>query len=121
MKPGSVVVDLAAESGGNCELTEAGKTVEHDLVKILGPVNLPSKMPIHASELLSRNMLNLVNHITEDESEDGEEKAPKLNLDFEDEIVANMCIAHGGEVRHEQTREALSESSGSSSSGSEAS
>lgn len=121
MKPGSVVVDLAAESGGNCELTEAGKTVEHDLVKILGPVNLPSEMPIHASELLSRNMLNLVNHITEDESEDGEEKAPKLNLDFEDEIVANMCVAHGGEVRHEQTREALSESSGSSSSGSEAS
>jgi NAD(P) transhydrogenase subunit alpha len=114
MKPGSVVVDLAAESGGNCELTEAGETIEHEQVKILGPVNLPSEMPIHASQLLSRNMLNLINHITEVESEDGEEKKPKLNLDFEDEIIANTCIAHGGEIRHEPTKEALSESSGSS-------
>jgi H+-translocating NAD(P) transhydrogenase subunit alpha len=110
MKPGSIIVDLAAESGGNCELTEAGQTIEHEKVKILGPVNLPSEMPIHASQLLSRNMLNLVNHITEDESED-DEKKPKLNLDFEDEIIANTCIAHDGEIRHEPTREALSESS----------
>jgi NAD(P) transhydrogenase subunit alpha len=113
MKPGSVVVDLAAESGGNCELTEAGKTIEHEQVKILGPVNLPSEMPIHASQLLSRNMHNLINHITEDESEDGDEKKPKLNLDFEDEIIAGTCIAHGGEVRHEPTKEALEKSEAS--------
>ncbi len=113
MRPGSVIVDLAAESGGNCELSEAGEIVEHEQVKILGPVNVPSEMPIHASQLLSRNMFNLISHITEDESEDGEEKKPKLNLDFEDEIVAGMCIAHGGEVRHEPTREALEESEAS--------
>ncbi len=114
MRPGSVIVDLAAESGGNCELSEAGETIEHEQVKILGPVNLPSEMPIHASQLLSRNMLNLINHITEDESEDGDdEKKPRLNLDFEDEIIASTCIAHGGEVRHEPTREALDESEAS--------
>ncbi|MGH3089966.1 MAG: NAD(P) transhydrogenase subunit alpha [Rubrobacteraceae bacterium] len=108
MKPGSIIVDLAAESGGNCELTQAGETVEHDLVRIIGPVNLPSDMPIHASQLLSRNMFNLLSHITEDESEG--EKSPKLNLDFEDEIIASTCIAHEGEIRHEPTREALNES-----------
>ncbi len=113
MKPGSIIVDLAAESGGNCELSEAGETVEHQQVKILGPVNLPSSLPIHASQLLSRNMFNLISHITEDESEDGEEKNPKLNLDFEDEIIAGTCIAHGGDIRHEPTREALEESEAS--------
>lgn len=108
MKPGSVVVDLAAEAGGNCELTEAGETVEHQEVTIVGPVNLPSTMPIHASQLLSRNMYNLIGHITEDRSgEDAEEKDPQANLDFEDEIIDNMCIAHDGEVRSEAVREAL--------------
>jgi NAD(P) transhydrogenase subunit alpha len=109
LKPGSVIVDLAAESGGNCELTEPGETVEHEGVKIVGPVNLPSAMPIHASQLLSRNMYNLIKHLTEDASEDKDEKLPQLNLDFEDEIVASTCIAHGGEIRHEPTREALEE------------
>jgi NAD(P) transhydrogenase subunit alpha len=107
MKPGSVIVDLAAESGGNCELTEPGDTVEHEGVKILGPVNLPSSMPIHASQLYSRNMYNLIGHITEDRAEDKDEKDPHLTLDFEDEIIAATCIAHGGEVRQEATREAL--------------
>jgi NAD(P) transhydrogenase subunit alpha len=107
MKPGSVIVDLAAESGGNCELTEPGETVEHESVKILGPVNLPSSMPIHASQLYSRNMYNLIGHITEDQAEDKEEKDPKLALDFEDEIMDATCIAHEGEIRQEATREAL--------------
>ena len=111
MKPGSVVVDLAAESGGNCELTEAGETVEHQQVKIVGPVNLPSELPIHASQLLSRNMYNFIGHITEDKSEDKDEKDPRGNLDFEDEIIDKMCIAHDGEVRHEPTREALQNAS----------
>ncbi len=107
MKPGSVIVDLAAESGGNCELTEPGETVEHEGVKILGPVNLPSSMPIHASQLYSRNMYNLIGHITEDRAEDKDDKDPHLALDFEDEIIDATCIAHGGEVRQEATREAL--------------
>jgi len=109
LKPGSVIVDLAAESGGNCELTEPGETVEHEDVKILGPVNLPSSMPIHASQLLSRNMYNLISHITEDRAENKDEKDPRLDLDFEDEIIDSTCIAHEGEIRDESTREALSE------------
>ncbi|HEX5914997.1 MAG TPA: NAD(P) transhydrogenase subunit alpha [Rubrobacter sp.] len=109
MKPGSVIVDLAAESGGNCELTEAGETVEHKGVRIVGPLNLPSTMPIHASQLYSRNMYNLIGHITEDRSEDKDEKDLHLDLDFEDEITGETCIAHGGEIRHGPTREALQE------------
>jgi NAD(P) transhydrogenase subunit alpha len=104
-----VIVDLAAESGGNCELTEPGETVEHSQVRIVGPVNLPSTMPIHASQLYSRNMYNLIGHITEDRSEDKDEKDLHLDLDFEDEIIGETCIAHGGEIRHEPTREALQE------------
>jgi H+-translocating NAD(P) transhydrogenase subunit alpha len=109
MKPGSVIVDLAAESGGNCELTEAGETVEHEGVRIVGPVNLPSTMPIHASQLYSRNMYNLIGHITEDRAEDKDDKDLHLNLDFEDEIISETCIAHEGEIRHEKIREALQE------------
>jgi NAD(P) transhydrogenase subunit alpha len=109
LKPGSVIVDLAAESGGNCELTEPGETVKHNEVTIVGPVNVPSALPIHASQLLSRNMYNLIGHITEDRSEDKDHKDPQLNLDFEDEIIAGTCIAHDGEIRHEPTRQALQE------------
>src|SRR3712207_5086404 len=109
MKPGSVIVDLAAESGGNCELTEPGETVEHSQVRIVGPLNLPSTMPIHASQLYSRNMYNLIGHITEDRSEEKGEKDLHLKLDFEDVIIAETCIAHGGEIRKEAIRGALDE------------
>ena len=112
MKPGAVIVDLAAESGGNCELSEAGETVDHENVKIVGPVNLPSRMPIHASQLLSRNMYSLIGHLTEDRSEDDDAKDPQLNLDLEDEILSSTCIAHNGEIRHDPTRQALEESRG---------
>jgi NAD(P) transhydrogenase subunit alpha len=112
LKPGSVIVDLAAEAGGNCELTEAGETVEHQQVSIIGPINLPSRMPIHASQLLSRNMHNLIGHITEDRAKDKNEHDPHPNLDFEDEIIDTTCIAHDGEVRQEATREALEETEG---------
>ncbi len=105
MQPGSVIVDLA---GGNCELTEVGETIEHDYVSIVGPVNLPSQMPIHASQLYSRNMKSFVDHIVEDVSEDSDEKDLQLDLDFEDEIIDSMCIAHDGEIRHDNIREALS-------------
>jgi NAD(P) transhydrogenase subunit alpha len=120
LKPGSVIVDLAAEAGGNCELTEAGETVEHQQVSIIGPVNLPSRMPIHASQLLSRNMHNLIAHITEDRSEDKNEHDLHPNLDFEDEIIDATCIAHDGEVRQEATREALKEAEGGAETESEA-
>jgi NAD(P) transhydrogenase subunit alpha len=107
MKPGSVIVDLAAESGGNCELTEPGATVKHSQVTIVGPVNLPSTMPIHASQLYARNMYNLIGHITEDRSEDKDAKDLHLKLDFEDEITSETCIAHEGEIRQAAIREAL--------------
>jgi NAD(P) transhydrogenase subunit alpha len=109
LKPGSVIVDLAAEAGGNCELTQAGETVEHQQVRIIGPVNLPSEMPIHASQLLSRNMHNLIGHIIEDRAEDKNEHDLHPNLVFEDEIIDTTCIAHDGKVRQEATREALQE------------
>ncbi len=117
MKPGSVIVDLAAEAGGNCELSVAGETVEHQQVRIIGPVNVPSTMPIHASQLLSRNMHNLLGHITEDRAEDKDEHDLHPNLDFEDEIMDTTCIAHDGEVRQEATREALQETSEESEAG----
>jgi H+-translocating NAD(P) transhydrogenase subunit alpha len=114
MKPGSVIVDLAAESGGNCELTQPGETIKHSEVTILGPINLPSTMPIHASQLYSRNMYNLLGHITEDRAEVKDEKDLHLRLDFEDEIIASTCIAHGGEIRQAAIREALETQAGTS-------
>jgi NAD(P) transhydrogenase subunit alpha len=94
MQPGSVIVDLAAETGGNCELTEAGQTVVEGGVKILGPRNLASEMPLPASQLYAKNLENLLGLIV---SEEGE-----LNLDFEDDIVAAACITHSGEIKNER-------------------
>ena len=90
MKPGAVIVDLAAEDGGNCELTEPGEVVEHHGVQIHGPVNLPSALPIHASHFYSRNMASLLSHLVED----GE-----LRVDLEDEITGAICVTHDGVVR----------------------
>jgi H+-translocating NAD(P) transhydrogenase subunit alpha len=120
LKPGSVIVDLAAESGGNCELTQPGETVEHNEVKIIGPVNLPSAMPIHSSQLYARNMHDLISHITEDRAEEKDEHDLHPNLDFEDEIIAETCIAHGGEIRQEAIRETLEETQAGAPEGSEA-
>ncbi len=98
MKPGSVIVDLAAETGGNCELTQPGKTViEHD-VKILGPLNVPSTMAEHASQLYARNIDALLGLMI---SEEGE-----LSLDFEDEIIKGACITRGGEIVNEAAAKA---------------
>jgi NAD(P) transhydrogenase subunit alpha len=97
MKPGAVLVDLAVEAGGNCELSEPGEVVEHGGVRIHGPENLPSSMPIHASLFFSRNMANLLSHLTEE----GE-----LRLDFGDEITSGACLTHEGEVRDRERREA---------------
>jgi NAD(P) transhydrogenase subunit alpha len=98
MSPGSVIVDLAGESGGNCELTRVGKTVVSDGVKVIAPVNLPSEMATHASQLYAKNVENLLGLLID---EDG-----SLRIDLEDEIVAGACITHNGEIRHEQAREA---------------
>jgi NAD(P) transhydrogenase subunit alpha len=93
MKPGSVIVDLAGEAGGNCELSEAGETVVRHDVKILAPLNLPSTMAEHASQLYARNIEALLGLITR---EDG-----TLGLDFDDEVIAGACITRGGEIVHE--------------------
>jgi NAD(P) transhydrogenase subunit alpha len=99
MAPGSVIVDLAAETGGNCELTEAGRTVVSDNgVKVIAPVNLSSDMAAHASQLYAKNVENLLGLLVDDEG--------SLRLDFDDEIVAGACITHDGEIRNERAREA---------------
>jgi proton-translocating NAD(P)+ transhydrogenase subunit alpha len=95
MAPGSVIVDLAGDSGGNCELTKAGETVvSENGVKVISPVNLPSDMAAHASQLYSKNVENLLGLLV---NENGE-----VELDFEDEIVAGACLTHGGEIRNER-------------------
>jgi NAD(P) transhydrogenase subunit alpha len=92
MKPGSVIVDLAGESGGNCELTEPGETVVRHDVKIVAPLNLPATMPEHASQLFARNVQALLDLFIGDDGE--------LRLDFDDEIVAGACIVREGEIVH---------------------
>ena len=92
MKPGAVLFDLAVEAGGNCELSEPGEVVVRDHVRIHGPLNLPSTMPIHASYLLSRNMISVLSHLIDDDG--------ALQLDFEDEITDAAVLAHDGKVRN---------------------
>jgi proton-translocating NAD(P)+ transhydrogenase subunit alpha len=90
MKPGSVIVDLAAESGGNCVLTKAGETIVAHGVRILGPVNLPATLPLHASQMFSRNVSTFVLRFLKEGA-----FAPELT----DEIAGPMCVTHGGQVR----------------------
>jgi proton-translocating NAD(P)+ transhydrogenase subunit alpha len=89
MRPGSVIVDLAAESGGNCELTQAGERRDHHGVTILGPVNLPATLPLHASQMYSRNVASFLQHLVKD---------GRLQLDFADEITKGTCVTHEGKV-----------------------
>jgi NAD(P) transhydrogenase subunit alpha len=102
MSPGSVIVDLAAESGGNCELSEAGEEVRVGDVTVHGVANLPSSMPMHASFLYSRNMAEFLGLLA---------KSGELAPDFDDEIIAGTCVTHAGEIRHAPTR-ALIEGAG---------
>jgi len=99
MKPGSVIVDLAAERGGNCDLTEQGKTVVAHGVTILGPENVPSELAYHASQMYGKNMQTLLELILDDEG--------NLSLDFNDEIVAGTVVAHQGDVPHPHMRKLL--------------
>ena len=90
MKPGSVIVDLAAETGGNCELTQPGADIARNGVAILGPLNLPSTVPLHASQMYAKNLSAFLGHIVQD---------GKLRLDFEDQIIRETCVTYAGEVR----------------------
>jgi len=98
MKPGSVIVDLAGETGGNCELTEPGQTVVKHDVTIISPLNIVADMPEHASALYARNVQSLVELMLETPEGDGAK--PALKLDFEDEIIAGACITRDGEIVH---------------------
>jgi len=99
MNPGAVIVDLAAETGGNCELTKVGETVIAHGVKIVGPANLPASLGRHASDMYARNLFNFIKPAI---SEEGE-----LNIDWEDEVFAKTALTHDGEIKHEPTRDAI--------------
>ena len=98
MKPGSVIVDLGADGGGNCELSKPGETVEAGGVKIIAPLNLPSTVPYHASLLFSRNLTSFLTAFTKDKT---------FNLDFTDDIQQGAVITHGGDVKSARVAEAL--------------
>ncbi|MEC4984139.1 MAG: Re/Si-specific NAD(P)(+) transhydrogenase subunit alpha [Oscillatoria sp. PMC 1068.18] len=98
MQPGAVIVDLAGEQGGNCEGTEAGKDIQRHGVTIIGPINLPSSMPVHASQMYSKNISTFLEYMLKD----GE-----LKLDFADDIIASTCITYAGEIRNQRVKDAL--------------
>lgn len=94
MKTGAVIVDLASEGGGNCDLTKPGETFEYqERVTIHGPLNVASELPVHASEMYSKNLFNLVSPFITEEAE--------LALDFDDDVIAGCVLTHGGEIVHE--------------------
>jgi H+-translocating NAD(P) transhydrogenase subunit alpha len=99
MKAGAVVVDIAAEQGGNCELTKAGETVLHNGVKIVGPVNLPGQLAYNASEMYARNLLNFLKPAID--------KTGDLKIDWNDEVFRDACLTHDGAIKHEATRKAI--------------
>ncbi|HTT04886.1 MAG TPA: NAD(P) transhydrogenase subunit alpha [Steroidobacteraceae bacterium] len=101
MKAGAVIVDIAAESGGNCELTQAGRIVQHGGVKIVGPVNLAAQLAFHASEMYSRNLYNFLKPAL---SRAAGAEAASLAIDWQDEVFAQSCLTHAGAIRHEATR-----------------
>jgi NAD(P) transhydrogenase subunit alpha len=98
MRPGSVVVDIAAEQGGNCELTRAGETVEHQGVKIIGAVNLSAALAYNASEMYARNLLNFLKPAL---------NKGELSIDWNDEVFAQSCLTRDGKISHEPTRKAI--------------
>ena len=99
MKAGSVIVDMAAATGGNCEVTVAGQTIDHGGVVVMGPLDLPSRTAGHASEMYSRNIASILEHLTDDKGD--------LTIDLDDEITAACLVAHAGTVTNEQVRSML--------------
>jgi H+-translocating NAD(P) transhydrogenase subunit alpha len=98
MRPGSVIVDIAAEQGGNCELTRAGEVVLHQGVKLIGAVGLAGELAYNASEMYSRNLLNFLKPAIQ---------KGELAIDWSDEVFAQACLTHAGEIKHEPTRRAI--------------
>jgi H+-translocating NAD(P) transhydrogenase subunit alpha len=98
MRPGAVLVDIAAESGGNCELTRAGEVIEHQGVKIVGPVNLPAQLAYNASEMYARNLFNFLKPAL---------AKGELAIDWNDEVFAQSCLTAGGVIKHGPTQQAL--------------
>jgi len=98
MRPGSVIVDLASDTGGNVELTQSGKDVDVAGVTIIGTRNVPSTMPLATSQLLARNLANLLLHLVKDGA---------ITLDFADEITKGSCVTHGGEIVNERAKQLL--------------
>ena len=99
MKPGAVIIDLAAETGGNCELTKPGETIHTaNGVIIHGPLNVPALMPIHASEMYAKNLLNLLSPFIKDGN---------FALDFEDDVIKGCLYTHAGKIVHEASRKAV--------------
>jgi NAD(P) transhydrogenase subunit alpha len=98
MRLGSVIVDVAAETGGNCELTRPGEVVEHNGVRILGPLNLPSTIPYHASQMYAKNITAFIQNLVKDGN---------LNLNMEDQIIRDTLLTHNGEVINPQVRQLL--------------
>ncbi|CDN11124.1 MAG: Re/Si-specific NAD(P)(+) transhydrogenase subunit alpha [Richelia sp.] len=98
MKPGAVIVDLAAEQGGNCACTAPGKDIFHNGVTIIGSINLPSSIPVHASQLYAKNLTSLMHLLIKD---------GQLQIDFADDIIDAACITHAGEIRNSRVQEAL--------------
>jgi NAD(P) transhydrogenase subunit alpha len=98
MKPGSVIVDLAGEQGGNCELTEPGATVERHGVTIIAPLHISSQLAYHSSQMYAKNLSALIALLTKD---------GKLNLDMNDDIIAAVTVATGGEIRNQSIRNRL--------------
>lgn len=101
MKPGSVIVDLAASTGGNCELTENGKTIQVNGVTIIGDSNLQASMPYDASKMFGKNILNYIKLIIDKEG--------NINLNFEDDLVSGTCIAHNGEIKNERVKSVMTQ------------
>jgi len=104
MKPGSVVVDLASESGGNCSATRSGETVVAHGVQVMGPVNIAATIPVHASQMYSKNVVTLVGEFVDEEG--------ALALDFENDVIGPATVTHAGEIRNERVRAAVDQSTG---------
>jgi NAD(P) transhydrogenase subunit alpha len=98
MRAGAVIVDIAAEQGGNCELTRAGEVIDHGGVTIVGPVNLAATLAYNASEMYARNLLNFLKPAID---------KGELKIDWNDEVFAQSCLTHDGVIKHEATRLAL--------------
>ena len=98
MKAGAVIVDLAAEGGGNCEYTQPGETIQVGQVTVAAPLNVPSLLGEHASELYAKHQFNLIELFVKDKA---------IAIDWEDEVLAKACLTHAGEIKNEAAKKAV--------------